>query len=190
MDNEIKDSEIIDTESVILPKSTNEEQQITATDDGDDMQEQSAGEAHNAHRDENDAIAQGPDGKSQDAAPRVDNCEEQLRSELENERKMRIFTENKLACIEMLTAHALPIALSDYLTGESVEETRKRVEDVSKIVRTTIADEVSRRLVAMPTPSRGAHAVSGTNLGSLSLPELQRLYTVDRELYRELTKKN
>ena len=114
---------------------------------------------------------------------------EALRAELEKERSLRVRGEVKLACISLLEEHSLPLSLCDILTCDSVEETQARVEEVSKIVREAVFEQVCARLATIPTPSEGGHAMTVAEFKSLSLADMQRLYKTDKELYNELSRK-
>ncbi len=109
-------------------------------------------------------------------------------AELEAERALRRRGECKLACIALLEEHSLPISLCDYLTGDSIEETQMRVNEVSKIVRDAISEEVKRRLATVPTPCESPCTMSRSEFKALSLADMQRLYVTDKELYNQLSK--
>ena len=111
-----------------------------------------------------------------------------LAHELEMERKQRIVTENKLYCIQLLEKSALPRELCDYLTGESEEETQKRVREVSEIIKKAVNEQVKGRLATISTPSQGKTAMSKSQFKSLSLAERQKIYRMDKELYNRLSK--
>ena len=113
-----------------------------------------------------------------------------LEKELEKERTMRIKSENRLFCIALLTKYALPAELSDYLTAENEEETRKRVESVSKLVKKAINDEVSRHISTVKPEAEGKSTMTRAEFKSLSLSDMQKLYRTDKELYKELSSKN
>lgn len=143
--------------------------------------------AHNV-QEENDAP---PDNSAQNPPP-LDpdkHALENALAELEAERALRKRTEVKLACISMLEKCSLPISLCDYLTGDSIEETQKRVDEVSKIVKVAIGEGVKSRLATIPTPTECSCAMTRAEFKSLSLADLQRLYVTDKALYKELSNK-
>lgn len=111
----------------------------------------------------------------------------ELERELERERQMRIKSENRLYCISLLAKHALPSELSDYLTADNENETRKRVESVSKLVKKAINDEVSRHIAGVTPEAEGKSTMTRAEFKSLSLSDMQRLYRTDKELYKELS---
>ena len=84
----------------------------------------------------------------------------------------------------------MPAELSDYLTAENEEETRKRVESVSKLVKKAINDEVSRHISTVKPEAEGKSTMTRAEFKSLSLSDMQKLYRTDKELYKELSSKN
>lgn len=122
----------------------------------------------------------------------VENEEEEgeidLALELERERAQRVATENKLYCIQLLEKSALPRELCDYLTGNSEQETQKRVNEVSEIIKRTVNEQIKNRLATISTPSQGKTTMSKSQFKSLSLAERQKLYRMDKDLYNKLSK--
>lgn len=111
-----------------------------------------------------------------------------LERELEAERQKRIKSENKLHCIKLLKECSLPSELCDYLTGDSEQETQKRVEEVSAIIKKAINEQLKSRLATISTPSQGKTAMTRARFKTLSLAERQKLYLSNKDLYRQLSK--
>lgn len=126
--------------------------------------------------------------QGKDTEKPIDTAE--LERELEKEREARLLCENKLLCMGLLEENGMPRELCDYLTVSDEGETRKRVECVSKIIKSAINEGVSQRLATIKSPTQGKNEMTKKEFKGLSLADMQRLYKTDRELYKQLTNKN
>ena len=129
-------------------------------------------------------------GEDEGVENQQDNTSNELEIELERERSLRKISENKILCLSLLQKQGLPMELCDLLVCENEDETRKRVEDVSKFVKKAINEEVSKRLATIKAPSEGKSSMTRAEFKTLSQSDMQRLYKTDKQLYRELSKNN
>ncbi|MBQ8163584.1 MAG: DUF4355 domain-containing protein [Clostridia bacterium] len=128
-------------------------------------------------------------GGKEDKISALDEEIKSLKAQLELERQKRVEGENRLFCIEALEKRGLPRSLSEFLTGQSNEETEKRVDRVSEIIKSSVNDEVSKRLSSLPQPQKSRGTMTKSSFKNLSLEEMQSLYKTDKTLYMTLAKK-
>lgn len=124
----------------------------------------------------------------QDLSVPEQSREAYLERELEREREARRLSEARLVCLDLLDSEGLPRELGDYLTVSDEGETRKRVKDVSKIIKKAINEAVSARLETIKSPRQGKRPMTRADFKGLSLADMQRLYVTDKELYKQLIK--
>ena len=124
----------------------------------------------------------------QDLSVPEQSREAYLERELEREREARRLSEARLICLDLLDSEGLPRELGDYLTVSDEGETRKRVKDVSKIIKKAINEAVSARLETIKSPRQGKSPMTRADFKGLSLADMQRLYVTDKELYKQLIK--
>lgn len=124
----------------------------------------------------------------QDLSVPEQSREAYLERELEREREARRLSEARLVCLDLLDSEGLPRELGDYLTVSDEGETRKRVKDVSKIIKKAINEAVSARLETIKSPRQGKSPMTRADFKGLSLADMQRLYVTDKELYKQLIK--
>lgn len=124
----------------------------------------------------------------QDQSVSEQSREAYLERELEREREARRLSEARLVCLDLLDSEGLPRELGDYLTVSDEGETRKRVKDVSKIIKKAINEAVSARLETIKSPRQGKSPMTRADFKGLSLADMQRLYVTDKELYKQLIK--
>ncbi len=156
-----------------------------------DHAEQSEGEGAEQIRDTEQAnmvLQDQADTGLQDLSVPEQSREAYLERELEREREARRLSEARLVCLDLLDSEGLPRELGDYLTVSDEGETRKRVKDVSKIIKKAINEAVSARLETIKSPRQGKSPMTRADFKGLSLADMQRLYVTDKELYKQLIK--
>ncbi|MBO5212528.1 MAG: hypothetical protein J6B60_03210 [Clostridia bacterium] len=139
--------------------------------------------------DEQKTTLPAPKTESSDKLDSLDAEIKRLKRELDEERKKRIEGESRLYCMEALEKRGLPRSLCEFLTAQSNDETDKRVERVAEIIKSSVNEEISKRLQGVPQPSKSAPVMSKSAFKNLSLDEMQRLYKTDKTLYMSLAKK-
>lgn len=112
----------------------------------------------------------------------------------ELEEKLKEFTvlQNKNEITKVLAARGLNPQFADLVEiGEDVEEAQKKIENLDKLFKSAVADEVKRRLAGnAPKNGTGANGeMTKEEFAKLSLAQQSKLYMENPELYRKLTTK-
>ena len=185
IDNESHSS---DTELEVQPEGLGEKSENSGT------------EAENASQDSCDTEAQGEGqdpcdrseakGSSYETGAEGDNQENQLQdllSELEAERARRIQAENKYECIRYLEEKGLPLSLVNVIGENSLDAMKGAIDTLSQIVGERVRDEVKSRLTSVTPPPARSMSPSYSDFQKMSLGDMQKIYSTDKQLYRELT---
>lgn len=112
-------------------------------------------------------------------------------AELEEQLKEFTLLQNKQEVIKVLTERNLNAKFADLVEiGEDVEEAQKKIEELDKLFKSAVADEVKRRLAGKtPTDSnKSIESMTKEEFQKLSLSQQAALYRDNPELYKQLTK--
>ncbi len=116
-----------------------------------------------------------------------DTLEKELLCELEAERARRIQAENKYECIRYLEEKGLPLSLINVIGENSLEAMKSAIDTLSQIVGERVRDEVKSRLTSVTPPPAKVMSPSYSDFQKMSLGDMQKIYSTDKQLYRELT---
>ncbi len=110
----------------------------------------------------------------------------------ELEEKVRQYTllQNKTEVIKVLNSRGLNAAFADLVEiGEDVEEAQKKIEQLDKLFKNAVAEEVKRRLAgSAPKESYTSDTVTKKDFEKMTLTQQANLYKENPELYKQLTK--
>lgn len=110
----------------------------------------------------------------------------------ELEEKLKEFTvlQNKNEVIKVLNSRGLNPAFADLVEiGEDTEEAQKKIEQLDKLFKQAVSDEVKRRLAGnAPKASVKTEGITREEFNKMTLAQQTALYRENPELYNQLTK--
>lgn len=112
--------------------------------------------------------------------------------ELQEQLKEFTLLQNKNEVIKVLTARGLSPAFADLVEiGEDIEEAQARIDQLDKLFKAAVQDEVKKRL-SSGTPSMGNSTdnkeITREQFKKMTLAQQSQLFKENPELYKELTK--
>lgn len=112
--------------------------------------------------------------------------------ELQEQLKEFTLVQNKNEVIKVLTARGLNPAFADLVEiGEDIQEAQAKIEQLDKLFKQAVQDEVKKRL-SSGTPNIGnaneSKEITKEQFKKMTLAQQSQLYKENPELYKELTK--
>lgn len=111
-------------------------------------------------------------------------------AELEEAVKKYHLLETKQEVIKVLNSRGLNPSFADLVEiGEDVEEAQKKIEQLDKLIKQAVSEEVKRRL-AKGVPATGSANAEPTreDFRKMTLAQQAELYKTNPELYKKLSK--
>lgn len=114
-------------------------------------------------------------------------------AELQDQLKEFTILQNKNEVIKVLNARGLNPAFADLVEiGEDVQEAQAKIEQLDKLFKQAVADEIKKRL-SSGTPNIGNSApeneITKEKFKKMTLAQQSALFAENPELFKELTKK-
>lgn len=114
-------------------------------------------------------------------------------AELQEQLKEFTILQNKNEVIKVLNARGLNPAFADLVEiGEDVQEAQAKIEQLDKLFKQAVAEEVKKRL-SSGTPNIGNSApeneITKEKFQKMTLAQQSQLFAENPELFKELTKK-
>lgn len=112
--------------------------------------------------------------------------------ELQEQLKEFTLLQNKNEVIKVLNARGLNPAFADLVEiGEDIQEAQAKIEQLDKLFKQAVSDEVKKRL-SSGTPNIGnageGKEITKEQFKKMTLAQQSQLYKENPELYKELTK--
>lgn len=138
--------------------------------------------------------------KEYDKKLSLSQLDEQARGEAEKnmriqelEEKLKEYTvlQNKNEIVKVLSARGLNPAFADLVEiGEDVEEAQKKIEQLDKLFKQAVQDEVKKRLGgSMPKDTQKAtNELTKEDFKKMTLAQKSKLFNENPELFKELSK--
>lgn len=112
-----------------------------------------------------------------------------LREELEEERRLRRMSENKLVCIRALEEAGVPVSFAELLVVEDGEAMQKRLSTFIGSVRAYVNREISMKLETLaPRIGGGDTGITKAQFRAMRIAEQQEIFNNNRPLYEELSR--
>lgn len=106
----------------------------------------------------------------------------------EKERQLTL-AENKNTCTAILADKGLPLSIVDFCLAEDAETMNANINAMERAFKSYAKAQIER-IMGGKTPSASTadpSKMTKEQFNKLSLPEQQRIYNEDRELYKQLT---
>lgn len=110
-------------------------------------------------------------------------------AELEEQLKEFTVLQNKNEVVKTLSARGLNPLFADLVDiGEDVEENQKKIEQLDKLFKQAVSEEVKKRL-ASGTPKSGGSTgeITKQQFAKMTVAQQSKLYMENPELYKKLT---
>lgn len=110
-------------------------------------------------------------------------------AELEEQLKEFTVLQNKNEVIKTLSARGLNPLFADIVNiGEDVEDNQKRIEQLDKLFKQAVSDEVKKRLASStPKSGGGTGEITKAQFAKMTIAQQSKLYMENPDLYKRLT---